>query len=181
MSPSNLRNGFSMKIFYLDTAANNKAAPTFGYFMEGVGRNGWLSRVRADQGVENVDIARCSLSEEQAMEISFIAGKSVHNQRVECLWRDVWSAVTCRYYNLLHSLEEEGYLDLSNSIHLFCVGYVFLPRLWEDLQHFTKSWNNHPLSTEANLTSHQLWHIGMLQTTWLSQTMQRYCMCLCDM
>jgi hypothetical protein len=64
----------------------------------------------------------------------------------------------------MHSLEEEEYLDLSNSIHLFCVGYVFLPRLRADLQHFTGSWNNPPLSTEANLTPHQLWHIGMLQT-----------------
>jgi hypothetical protein len=25
-------------------------------------------------------------------------------------------------------LEEDGYLDRSNSIHLFCVRYVFLPR-----------------------------------------------------
>ena len=76
--------------------------------------------------------------------------------RVERLWRDVWSAVTCQYYNLLHSLEEEGYLDLSNSIHLFYVGYVFLTCLQADLQHFTESWNNHPLSTEVNLTPHQL-------------------------
>jgi hypothetical protein len=84
--------------------------------------------------------------------------------RVESLRRDLWSAVTCQYYNLLHSLEEEGYLDLSNSIHLFFVGYVFLPHLRADLQHFTESRNNHPLSTKANLTPHQLWHIGMLQT-----------------
>eukprot|EP00063_Salmo_salar_P041704 XP_014016539.1 PREDICTED: uncharacterized protein LOC106580245 [Salmo salar] len=151
--------GFSRKTFYLDTAANNIAATAFGYFMDGVGRNGWPSKVRADQGVKNLDIARCMFS---AVETLLLA--SVHNQRVECLWRHVWSAVTCQYYKFLHSLEEEGYLDLSNSIHLFCVGYVFLPRLRADLQHFTEIWDNHPLSTEANLTPHQLWHIGMLQT-----------------
>ncbi|CDQ63199.1 unnamed protein product [Oncorhynchus mykiss] len=157
--------GFSRKMFYLDTAANNKAATVFGYFMGGVSRNGWPSRVRADQGVENVDIARCMFPVRGTGHGSFIAGKSGHNQRLlNCLWRDVWSAVTCKYYNLLYSLEEEGYLDLSNSIHLFCVGYGFLPRLRADFQHFTESWNNHPLSTEANLTPHQLWHIGMLQT-----------------
>lgn len=82
--------------------------------------------------------------------------------RIERLWRDVWS-VTCQYYNLLHSLEEEGFIDLSNSAHLFCVGYVFIPRLRADLQQFTESWNCHPLRTEGNLSPNQLWNIGMMQ------------------
>ena len=57
--------------------------------------------------------------------------------RVERLWRDVWS-VTCQYYDVLNSLEEEGFIDLSIAVHLFCVGYVFIPRLRSDLQHFTE-------------------------------------------
>ncbi|XP_062260800.1 uncharacterized protein LOC133968652 isoform X3 [Platichthys flesus] len=117
--------GFSRKIFYLDTAGNNRAETAFGFFMDGVRKNGWPSRV-------------------------------------ERLWRDVWS-VTCQYYDVLHSLEEEGFIDLSIAVHLFCVGYVFIPRLRSDLQHFTESWNCHPLSTEGNLTPNQLWMIGMLQ------------------
>ncbi|CAL8341896.1 unnamed protein product [Arctogadus glacialis] len=153
---------FSRKIFYLDTAGNNKAETAFGFFMDGVQKNGWPSRVRADQGVENVDIARYMFTVRGTARGSFIAGKSVHNQRVERLWRDVWS-VTCQYYDVLHSLEEEGFIDLSNAVHLFCVGYVFIPRLRSDLQHFTESWNCHPLSTEGNLTLNQLWMIGMLQ------------------
>ncbi|KAK0152192.1 hypothetical protein N1851_006424 [Merluccius polli] len=119
-------------------------------------------KLRADQRVENVDIARCMFTVRGTARGSFIAGKSVHNQRVERLWRDVWS-VTCQYYDVLHSLEEEGFIDLSFAVHLFCVGYVFIPRLQSDLQHFTESWNCHPLRTEGNLTPNQLWMIGMLQ------------------
>ncbi|XP_062267612.1 uncharacterized protein LOC133973646 isoform X2 [Platichthys flesus] len=92
--------GFSRKIFYLDTAGNNRAETAFGFFMDGVRKNGWPSRVRADQGVENVDIARCMFTVRGTARGSFNAGKSVHNQRVERLWRDVWS-VTCQYYDVL--------------------------------------------------------------------------------
>uniref|UniRef100_A0A8P4GUA6 Integrase core domain-containing protein n=1 Tax=Dicentrarchus labrax TaxID=13489 RepID=A0A8P4GUA6_DICLA len=54
--------GFSRRILYLDAAANNKASTAFSFFLDGVWKHGWPSRVRGDQGVENVDIARCMFS-----------------------------------------------------------------------------------------------------------------------
>ncbi|XP_078030390.1 uncharacterized protein LOC144466841 [Epinephelus lanceolatus] len=49
--------GFSRKIFYLDTAGNNKAETAFGFFMEGVQKHGWPSR----QVLKNVCLEeRCS-------------------------------------------------------------------------------------------------------------------------
>ncbi|KAK1898349.1 LL-diaminopimelate aminotransferase [Dissostichus eleginoides] len=53
--------------------------------------------------------------------------------RIERLWRDVWMAVSNVHYEVLHSLEDEGVLDPSDSIHLFCAQHVFLPRLQRDL------------------------------------------------
>lgn len=83
--------------------------------------------------------------------------------RIERLWRDVWAAVSSVHYEVLHRLEEEGSLDPANPTHLFCVQYVFLPRIQADLNTFIKSWNDHPLRTERNRTPNQLWEIGLLQ------------------
>lgn len=80
--------------------------------------------------------------------------------RIERLWRDVWMSVSNVHYEILHSLEDEGLLDPSDSIHLFCAQHVFLPRLQRDLDVFR---DNHPLRTEQNLSPQQLWTMGLLQ------------------
>lgn len=72
-------------------------------------------------------------------------------------------AVTCVFYNVLHHLEEENLLDLSNPMHLFCCHYVFLPRMQVNLDIFRQGWDNHPMRTEQNLTPNQLWEVGQIR------------------
>lgn len=152
--------GFSRKIMYLGAASNNLASTTLAFFLESVEKFGFPLRVRADQGVENVDVARFMFTVRGTGKSSFISGKSVHNQRIERLWRDLWTAVTCIYYDVLHYLEEEGFLSIANETHLFCCHFVFLPRLQDDLDTFRNGWDNHPLRTEGHMTPNQLWELG---------------------
>lgn len=71
--------------------------------------------------------------------------------------------MTQLFYEILHSLEEDGLLDLSNAVHLFCAHYVFVPRLAEALCAFTGGWDNHSLGSEGGLTPNQLWVMGQMQ------------------
>ena len=95
---------------------------------------------------------------------SVIAGRSVHNQRQERLWRDVNYGCTHVFYSLFHYMEQQGILDPTNELHIFSLHYVFMPRINNNLLMFKNGWNLHGLTTEENKTPTQLWVRGTLQT-----------------
>ena len=57
-------------------------------------------------------------------------------------------------------MEENGILNIDDEVQLFCLHYVFLPRINDSLQQFVTTWNHHPLRTESNLSPLQLWMTG---------------------
>ncbi|KAL2085762.1 hypothetical protein ACEWY4_019082 [Coilia grayii] len=156
--------GYSRKIMCLNAATNNLASTAFAAFKQATEKYGIPPRVRGDQGSENVEIARFMFTMRGTDRGSFMSGKSVHNQRIERLWRDVRTFVTSKYYNVLWSLEQDQLLDVSSTEDLFCVHLVFLPKLKMDLESFVEGWNSHPVRTERNRTPEQLWWLGLMTT-----------------
>jgi len=58
-------------------------------------------------------------------------------------------------------MEGVGLLDPTNEIHLFCLHFVYIPRISRHLSEFSQGWNNHGLSTERSKIPIQLWISGM--------------------
>ena len=84
--------GYSRLIVYLHCSSNNRANTVYRLFVEAGERCGYPSRVRSDQGGENVDVARLMLMLRGLINRgSHITGWSVNNIRIERLWRDVFT------------------------------------------------------------------------------------------
>jgi hypothetical protein len=93
---------------------------------------------------------------------SHVTGRSVHNIRIERLWRDVFIQVCQKYHNLFYGMEDEGLLDVENDHHLFALQKVYLPIINEELEIFRQGYNKHKLSTENGQSPEQLWTSGIL-------------------
>uniref|UniRef100_A0A7M5UYJ2 Integrase core domain-containing protein n=1 Tax=Clytia hemisphaerica TaxID=252671 RepID=A0A7M5UYJ2_9CNID len=82
----------------------------------------------------------------------------------------IWMASTNSCVgDLFRSMEADDYLDPDNEIHLFCLQYIFMPRINRPLNEFASTWNNHPLRTEGNLTPNQVWKRGFFETETLME------------
>ena len=148
--------GYSRTIVYLKCADNNRAPTVLDYFREGVARFGLPEFVRSDHGGENIGVWRYMIATHSNDQSRVITGSSVHNERIERMWQDVHRCVARTFGDTFRDLECDCVLDPLNEADLYCIHYIYLPRINKALLEFQESWNNHALSTEGNRTPYQL-------------------------
>ena len=85
-----------------------------------------------------------------------IVGSSAHNECIERLWRDVHHSVVVVYGNLFREMEDDRILDHLNEVDIYCLHYVFLPKINDGLKSFLEGWNNFSVSTENHQTPSQM-------------------------
>ena len=100
--------GFSRLIVFLKCGLNNRKETVLELFDEAIDKYGVPSRVRTDKGGENVLVWDRMIEKRGPDRGSYLAGSSVHNQRIERLWRDVWNNVCCNFYYTFKSMEDQG-------------------------------------------------------------------------
>uniref|UniRef100_A0A3B5MQC0 Integrase core domain-containing protein n=1 Tax=Xiphophorus couchianus TaxID=32473 RepID=A0A3B5MQC0_9TELE len=154
--------GCSRLITYLNCSTDNRASTVLFHFLKATGLYGLPSRVRSDHGGENVQVALVMNLLQGIERRSHLTGESIHNQRIERLWRDVFLHVLEPFYSTFYNLEDSALLDPSNDVHKLSLHIVFLPEIQSRLEQFRKAWSHHSLRTENNKTPTQIWTEQML-------------------
>ena len=123
--------GYSRLVTFLQCKDNNKSETVLECFLTGVSKFGLPERVRSDKGLENIGVADFMISARGPG--SMITGKSVHNQRKERMWRDVFQGVLHFYCNIFYFMEQQNILDPLNDSHIASLHYTFLSKINEKL------------------------------------------------
>ena len=119
--------GYSRLITFLNCSTNNTAATVLLHFQNGVDVHGLPQKVRTDLGGENIEVWRFMAEQHNTSECVLV-GSSVHNERIERLWRDVFRCVLSLFYETFKQLENDGYLDCLNEVDIIlCLHYIYIP------------------------------------------------------
>ena len=155
--------GFSRYIFFIRCNVDNRASTVHHCFMDGVDRYGVPGRIRTDQGGENIDVISFMIRIHSGLlnghQRPAIVGTSVRNQRIEAFFNHINAAVTDVYKRLFDEWAFRYPHWFPNGMGVrFCLQYLFLDRINQDIERFTLMWNNHRMGQLGNKTPFQVFH-----------------------
>ena len=174
--------GLSRLVTFLKCSSNNCAQTVLNLFIPATRRYRMPLKIRTDHGTENVSVAKYMLEFYGLDARPVITGKSVHNQRIERLWVDVFIYVTQQFYNVFRYLESDYNIDPGNEMHLFVLHYIFIPRINNMLEKFVESWNitlseqrgtdlHYEYGRRDFTKTHIFFHVQIVTTTYLVLTL----------
>ena len=127
-------------------------------FQRGTTEWGHPSRVRADNGGENVTVGEYIVWYRGKNRGSFLTGQSVRNTRIERLWRDAVESVVTIFTSLFLFMENQCILDPGCENDMHALHYVFFTLSSEAFgQIYTKVQYALYIYMRHNRTLHQLW------------------------
>ena len=86
--------------------------------------------------------------------------RSLHNVRIERLWRDVRKDSLETFRQIFMHLEELQLLDMDNDVHRISLFLTFHKRIQASLDRTREAWNNHKIRTEHNRTPTALYQLS---------------------
>ncbi|XP_045027546.1 uncharacterized protein LOC116935144 isoform X2 [Daphnia magna] len=155
--------GYSRLIPYISLENNNNSETVVGLFEKSVEEWGYPASVRSDLGGENVLVADFMINARGVNRNSFRTGKSVHNQRVERLWKDAIERCTITFMEMFQEMQTDGLLDVDSEMDLLCLHMVAYDVIQRSLQAFKNAWNCHPIRTEHHKSPMELYISGLTQ------------------
>ena len=110
--------GYSRLIVYVKCSSKNFAATFLNFSEKAIKTHDLPSRIQGDRGSENIEVVRYVLTHPNSgLDCgSFITGHSVHSQRIERLWIDVYYGVTPICQTVFLTLGQNGALDFDSEI-----------------------------------------------------------------
>lgn len=91
--------------------------------------------------------------------------RSVHNVRIERLWRDLTEGLGAKWKNFFYSLEFHDGLDRDSDSHMWLLHHLFLDDINREAQAWAGAWNDHVLTIrgERQRSPKDIFFFGMIE------------------